>query len=120
MLVQCAGIRSVRAYDRLPAALERFARDAVAAHGVPVLPMVDAAAAVRERDIIVTATEISKQPRRVIPPERFRAGAFCVPVDFDAMFTPDAVRSMDLFYTDDVAQMDCSRSNGCFRATPPV
>jgi len=75
---------------------------------------------VREADIIVTATEIRKHPAPSIRPEWIKPGAFCMPVDFDAQFTPEAIRAMDLFYTDDAAQMEFYRSAGYFQATPKV
>jgi ornithine cyclodeaminase/alanine dehydrogenase-like protein (mu-crystallin family) len=41
-------------------------------------------------------------------------------VHFDSQFTPEAIRAMDLLYTDDTAQMDYYRSMGYFQTTPKV
>ncbi len=120
MRVQFPGLRRVVAYDTTPASLSRYLHDVQAVHGAPVVPASHTEAAVREADIIVTATEIRKQAAPMIRPEWIKAGAFCIPVDFDSQFTPEAIRAMDLLYTDDTAQMDYYRSMGYFQTTPKV
>ncbi len=40
-----------------------------------------------------------------------------MPIDFDAQFTPEAIRAMDLLYTDDVAQMEHYRTMGYFHTS---
>jgi ornithine cyclodeaminase/alanine dehydrogenase-like protein (mu-crystallin family) len=118
MLVQFPGIVRVAAYDRVRTNLDRFAQEMRARHGVPVVAAVDTASALLDADIIVTATEILKDPAPVIPPEWIKHGAFCMPVDFDSLFRPEAIRAMDLLYTDDVAQMEYYRTIGYFRSGP--
>ncbi len=120
MLVQFPGIRLVKAYDRSLANLVAYVREMQAVHGVQVVAATDCETAARDADIIVTATDILKQPAPVIRPEWIKPGAFCMPVDFDAQFTPEAMRTMDLLYTDDVAQMEFYRTMGYFRDTPKV
>ncbi|HSB71379.1 MAG TPA: ornithine cyclodeaminase family protein [Candidatus Methylomirabilis sp.] len=120
MLVQFPGIRRVVAYDQRPAALTRYVQEMQARRGVSVRAATDCESAVREADILVTATEILKQPRPVIRPEWIRPGACCMPIDFDAQFTPEAVRAMDLFYTDDTVQMEYYRGLGYFDNLPDV
>lgn len=120
MLVQFPGLRLVKAYDRTPANLTRYLQEMQAVHRVQLVAAGGYESAVRDADIIVTATDIRKQPAPAIRREWIRPGAFCMPVDFDAQFTPDAMRAMDLFYTDDVAQMEFYRTLGYFQATPAV
>ncbi len=120
MRVQFPRLRRVVAYDATPASLSRYLHDVQAEHGAPVAAASHTEAAVREADIIVTATEIRKQAAPIIRPEWIKPGAFCMPVDFDSQFTPEAIRAMDLLYTDDTAQMDYYRSVGYFQATPKV
>ena len=120
MLVQFPGLRRVLAYDRTPANLARYAAEMQAAFGVEVVAVSDAESAVREGDIIVTAAGTLKRPTPVILAEWVKAGAFCMPVDYDCLFTPQAIHAMDLFYTDDVTQMEFYRSTGYFRTTPRV
>ncbi|MBI4574219.1 MAG: ornithine cyclodeaminase family protein [candidate division NC10 bacterium] len=118
MLVQFPGIHLVKAYDRVRANQERFVQEMQAAYGGKMVAAEDCESAVRNADIIVTAAEILKQPRPVIRPDWIKPGAFCMPVDFDSLFTPEAIRAMNLFYTDDVAQMEFYRTMGYFGATP--
>jgi len=118
MLTQCSAIRRIVAYDRIPAHLDRYVRGMQAIHKVPVSRASDIETAVRGADIIVTATEIRKHPAPVIRPEWIKPGAFCMTVDFDAQFTPGAIGSMDLLYTDDAPQMEFYRTMGYFSATP--
>lgn len=120
MLAQFPGLRQVTIHDRRPGAAARYAGEmgARCARPIAVAPTCDAA--VRGADIIVTATEIRKPPEPVIRAEWIRPGAFCMPVDFDAQFTPEAMRAMDLLVTDDLAQFEHYRSLGYFQATPPV
>jgi ornithine cyclodeaminase/alanine dehydrogenase len=118
MLAQFPGIIRVEAYDRRPENLQRFQEEMQVSHGVRVVAAPSCEDAVRHGDIIVTASEILKQPRPVIRPEWIRPGAFCMPVDFDSLFTPKAIRAMDLFYTDDEAQMAYYRTMGYFAMTP--
>jgi len=110
MLIQFPGLRRVVAYDATPARLTRYLHEMQALHGIPVVPASHTEAAVREADIIVTATEIRKQPAPIIRAEWINPGAFCMPVDFDSQFTPEAIRAMDVFYTDDTGQMEFYRT----------
>jgi ornithine cyclodeaminase/alanine dehydrogenase len=120
MLVQFPRIRRVVAFDSTAANLTRYRQEMQALHRVSVVPASGTEPAVREADIIVTATEIRKQPAPSIRPEWIKPGAFCMPVDFDSQFTPGAIRAMDLFYTDDLVQMEFYRSAGYFQTTPKV
>ncbi|MFT7464558.1 MAG: ornithine cyclodeaminase/alanine dehydrogenase-like protein (mu-crystallin family) [Pseudohongiellaceae bacterium] len=68
--------------------------------------------------IIVTSLPIVHEPSPVIEPEWIQTGTLCVPLDFDASFTPAAFERADLFVTDDKAQFDRYRSNGHFKGVP--
>ncbi len=120
MLVQFPGLRRVLAYDRTPTNLARYAVEMHAAFDVDVVAAASTESAVRGADIIVTAAGTLKKPTPVISAEWIKAGAFCMPVDYDCLFTSDAIRAMDLFYTDDVAQMESYRTLGYFGTTPKV
>ncbi len=120
MLVQFPTLRLVKAYDRVQANLGRFVQEMQATHGIKMVAAEDCEMAVRDADILVTAAEILKHPTPVIRPEWIKPGAFCMAVDFDSQFTPEAIGAMDLFYTDDVAQMGFYRTLGYFQATPAV
>jgi len=118
MLTQFPGIVRVHVHDRVQANLMRFVQEMSGTHRVKVHAEHDCERAVRGADIIVTATEIRKHPTPVIRPEWIKPGAFCMTVDFDAQFTPEAIGSMDLFHTDDAPQMEFYRTMGYFSATP--
>jgi ornithine cyclodeaminase/alanine dehydrogenase-like protein (mu-crystallin family) len=120
MLVQFPGLRRVLAYDRVSATLACYAAEMHAAFGVEVVAAPDTESAVREADIIVTAAGTLKKPTPVIQAEWIKPSAFCMPVDYDCLFTSEAIQAMDLFYTDDVAQMEYYRTIGYFRTTPAV
>jgi ornithine cyclodeaminase/alanine dehydrogenase-like protein (mu-crystallin family) len=120
MTTQCPSLRDALAYDRRRDAAERFAAEMADRHRIAVAVCDDPQGAVASADIIVTATEIRKDPAPVIRAEWVRPGAFCMSVDFDAQFTPEAMRGMDLLATDDVPQLEQYRAMGYFRATPPV
>ena len=120
MLAQFPAIRRVEAYDRVGPSLSRFVREAQSSVRADVVAAANCEHAVRSGDIIVTTTEILKHPAPVIRAEWIRPGAFCMPVDFDSQFTPEAIRSMDLFYSDDAPQMEFYRTMGYFKSTPKV
>ncbi len=118
MLTQFRSIICVQAYDRTEANLARFIQEMHATHGLPFLASLTCENAVTSADIIVTATEVQKRPAPTIRPEWIKSGAFCVTMDFDAQFTPEAIRSMDLFYSDDTPQMEFFRTMAYFTTTP--
>ncbi len=120
MLAQFPGLQRVTVHDRRPDAAARYAEEMGGRCGRPITVAPTCEAAVRGADIIVTATEIRKPPEPVIRAEWLQPGAFCMPVDFDAQFTPEAIRAMDLLVTDDLAQFEHYRRLGYFQSTPPV
>jgi ornithine cyclodeaminase/alanine dehydrogenase-like protein (mu-crystallin family) len=61
--------------------------------------------AVREMDIVVTASPIKKNPDPVIENSWFKQGAFGAPVDFDSYWKQEVLQNVDLFATDDLAQL---------------
>lgn len=68
--------------------------------------------------IIVTSLPIVHEPNPVIEPDWIQTGTLCVPLDFDASFTPAAFARADLFVTDDKAQFDRYRGKGYFKDAP--
>ncbi len=120
MLVQFPSLRVVTAYDNRRTRLLRFVEEMQPQCRAELVAAHDCEAAVRDADIIVTATEILRQPKPAIHPEWIKPGAFCMTIDYDAQFSPEAVERMDLFYTDDTAQLDHARSIGYLRGIPKV
>jgi ornithine cyclodeaminase/alanine dehydrogenase-like protein (mu-crystallin family) len=60
---------------------------------------------VQNSDIIVTATRLLKNPKKIIEPEWFQEGAFGAPVDYDCYWKDEVFDLADKFCTDDVAQL---------------
>jgi len=114
------GIASVRAYDPDTARAADFAAGVRARHGVAVTVVADPEAAVRGADVVVTAGPILRTPHATIRAGWLAAGAFASAVDFDSYWHPDALRELDLFTTDDRAQLEHFREIGYFRDIPPV
>jgi ornithine cyclodeaminase/alanine dehydrogenase-like protein (mu-crystallin family) len=120
MLVQFPSIRRVTAYDSRRAQLLRFVEEMQPECGAQLVATEDCETAVKNAEIIVTATEILKQPKPSIRPTWIKPGAFYMAIDYDAQFPPEAVEMMDLFYTDDTAQMEYARTIGYLRNIPKV
>ncbi len=76
--------------------------------------------AVSGADIIVTAGPILRQPRPVIEPGWFAAGALGVALDYDSYWLPETMRAADLFITDDRSQLLHTRSEGYFKDVPEI
>ena len=111
-------IHTVHAYDVDRAAAVRFAAG-TACSQFEVKVVETPESAVRESDVVVTSGPIRVQPSPTIPEAWLKPGVFCAPVDFDSYFTGGAMRAMDLFATDDLAQFEYYRSLGYFKEAPP-
>ncbi|MCX6565612.1 MAG: ornithine cyclodeaminase family protein [Candidatus Aminicenantes bacterium] len=109
----------VKAFDIRPAAAADFARRAEEFFGVDVEVVASAAAAARDCDLVVTAGTILKNPRPVLGEKEFARGAFVSAVDYDSVWTGEAMRAVDIFVMDDLAQMASFRDQGYFRSLPP-
>lgn len=111
-------LAEVLAYDINPAAAQAYAEYARARHDLPVTVCRTPEDAVREADIVVTATPIRRHPTPVIAAAWLRAGVFLCTLDFDSAVTPEAFAAADLLCSDDVAQLDHYREEGYFGGVP--
>ncbi len=107
---------AVRVFDTNEQAAQRFVED-TSSTGVEVVKTPEDA--VRDMDIVVTTRPINLNPQPIIPLEWLKPGGFYAPVDYDASFCGDALRAMDLFVTDDIAQFEYHRAKGYFRNVHP-
>jgi ornithine cyclodeaminase/alanine dehydrogenase-like protein (mu-crystallin family) len=114
------GIETVRAYDVLPAALERFAQEMPAAHGVDVIPCEGPRDVAEGAQIVITGGYIQPDADRVMEAEWLTPGATAVAIDYDCYWTPQAIHDVDGFFTDDVRQMEHLKEYGYFVDTPPA
>lgn len=111
-------LERVHAYDIDAGRTRAFAEEMRERLGLEVVPVPSPEAAVREMDLVVTSGPILKHPTPIIAAGWLAPGAFASPVDFDSYWAPEALAQVDLFVTDDVAQMDYYRTMGYFSTTP--
>lgn len=68
--------------------------------------------------VIVSSVPIVKKPNPFIEPDWLQTGTLCVPLDFDAAFTPASFHHADLLVTDDSAQYAHYKTKGHFVGCP--
>ena len=112
----CAGLGTVRAFDIVPEALQRYAAEMTAEHGVAVLQCRSPREAIENADIVVTCGPITSNPDRVIEPGWLSPGTLAVTLDYDCYWQPAALRAVDALYTDDRAQLEHLKEYGYFAA----
>jgi len=108
----------VHAYDIVPERATRYAEEMRAKLALDIVAVTRPEDAVREMDLVVTSGPILKHPTPMIPAGWLAPGAFASAVDFDSYWTPEALAELDLFATDDTAQMTYYREVGYFARTP--
>lgn len=113
-------IKKATAYDIDRNAREAYAREMSAQLGLEVIPVGDPKAAVVGSDIVVTAGPILRKPHATIQPGWLGEGCFASLVDFDSYWHPNALREVDKFCTDDVAQLEHYCALGYFQNIPAV
>lgn len=102
-------------------AVEAFRRDVTKAHSLEVKAVASPELAVRDADVVVTATtwpRVNGEPPVV--PEWLPPGAFASVVDLDASWTGAAVAQFARRFTDDLPTMTVAREKGTFRGWPEV
>lgn len=110
----------VMAYDTRSEAGEMFAQEMSAAFDLDVRPVKTPRDAVAGCDIVVTAGPILKVPHAAIQPGWLEQGAFASLVDYDSYWSREALREADKFCTDDVPQLEYTKTTGYFQDIPPV
>ena len=113
-------LKEVFAYDLHPKAVETYRQKVAAKLGLTVTPVATPREAVTGRDLVVTAGPILKEPHKTIKAGWLDEGAFASLVDFDSYWDPAAMKEVDKFCTDDVAQFAYYQSVGYFQDTPPI
>ena len=97
---------------------ERFAAEMGARLGLPITVVGEARSAVAGLDLVVTSGPILKHPQPAIEPGWLAPGAFASLVDFDSYWQGAALAEADRLATDDHAQFNYYRTQGCFQTTP--
>jgi ornithine cyclodeaminase/alanine dehydrogenase len=112
-------LKRVVAYDHKVDNARRYA-DEVRSWGLDVVVAEDPRSAVSGCDVVVTAGPIVRVPRATIKAGWLDAGAFASLVDFDSFWDAAALREVDKFCTDDLAQLEHYCSIGYFQDIPKV
>lgn len=112
-------IEQVLAYDVDTRAAEQYASEMAGKLGLAVKVVDSPEKAVRDMDVVVTSGPIIRKPTPVIENDWLRPGAFAAPVDFDSYWKGDVLRGVDIFATDDVAQLFYYQGIGYFQSIPP-
>ncbi|MBN2409033.1 MAG: ornithine cyclodeaminase family protein [Candidatus Aminicenantes bacterium] len=113
-------LRRVKAYDTDFQTRSRYAREMSLRLDLDVIPVDTPKDAVAGADIVITAGPLLKTPHATIPPGWLAEGAFASLVDYDSYWSRAALKEVDKFCTDDVPQLEYSKTLGYFQDIPPV
>jgi ornithine cyclodeaminase/alanine dehydrogenase len=113
-------LKKVVTYDINPKAARRFADDMASQFGLEVIVVDNPRGAVNGCDLVVTAGPILKTPHGTIKAGWMDEGAFASLVDFDSYWHPDAIKEVDKFCTDDIAQLYHYKEAGYFQDILPI
>jgi ornithine cyclodeaminase/alanine dehydrogenase len=120
LTVVCKSLEEVKAYDISKQNLRKYVEEMMARHGLGVVAVDSSRKAVENCDIVVTSGPILKHPQPLIEASWFKDGGFACPLDFDSYWKPEAMYSMDKFFTDDIEQLRYYRQQGYFAEIPEV
>jgi ornithine cyclodeaminase/alanine dehydrogenase len=113
-------LEKVLAYDTSKETVEKYAEYVSDQFGLEVEVVGQPKDAVVGCDMVVTAGPILKVPHATIQAGWMGEGAFASLVDFDSYWHPDALKEVDKFCTDDLAQFKYYQSVGYFKDVPPL
>jgi len=116
----CNNMELVKAYDINERALQDYAKQMTALHGIETIPVESPKKAIEGCDIVVTSGPILKKPQPVIEKSWFKDGGLACPLDFDSYWKPETMHSMNKFCTDDRDQFGYYRSQGYFTDVPQI
>jgi ornithine cyclodeaminase/alanine dehydrogenase len=89
------------------------------AHPVKIKTVDSAADAVRDADVIVTATRLTDKPDPDVPESWVRSGALAIAFDLDAVLDPELFERADRVYVDSVADVEGLMARGLLRGGLP-
>ena len=113
-------IKTVRAFDVNPDAMQQYAKDIRSQLDLEVVPAATPRDAVSGCDIVVTAGPILKTPHATIKAGWLDEGAFASLVDYDSYWDPAAMAQAAKFCTDDTAQLRLYQQMGYFKNIPEI
>jgi ornithine cyclodeaminase/alanine dehydrogenase-like protein (mu-crystallin family) len=112
----CPELAEIQAFDIVPEALQRYAAEMTARHGLTVRSCPSPREAIAGADIVVTCGPITASPERVIEPGWLAPGALAVTLDYDCYWRAEALAAVDALYTDDQPQLEHLKHYGYFGA----
>lgn len=115
LLAVFPGTERMLAYDVNPEIQAQFADEIMTTFDVASVIPPEPQEACEGAHVIVTSLPIVKNPQPVIEPDWLQTGTLCVPLDFDASFTPASFARAELFVTDDLEQFRRYQSLGYFK-----
>ncbi len=113
-------IKQVVGYDIRPEASAAFVREVKEQYGLDARVAQAPREAVEGMDLVVTAGPIVLKPHATVKAGWLVPGAFASLVDYDSSWDRAALREIDKFVTDDVAQLEYYREHGYFQDIPPL
>jgi ornithine cyclodeaminase/alanine dehydrogenase len=113
-------LEKVFAYDVDESAVKAYAQEISDRFKLEVEIVSEPADAVKGCDMVVTAGPILKVPHATIQAGWMEEGAFASLVDFDSYWHRAALKEVDKFCTDDLAQFEYYKGAGYFQNVPAV
>ncbi len=86
---------------------------------VRIEPVAEPADAVRDADVLVSATRVTAEPEPIVWADWIRSGALVLPLDLDAVFDPEVFERADRVYVDSPDDLEQFRAKGLFAAGLP-
>lgn len=113
-------LREVRCYDRIREASDTFAQE-MAQHlpGLRFVRCESACEAVKLADVAVSAIPIVFSPEPDLQAGMLMQGGLAVALDYDSVWSSDAMRECDKFCSDDVDQLLATKAQGHYFAGIP-
>lgn len=111
-------LKTVRAFDVRAKVATTFARELGPKFGVKVAVADSAQAAVDGSDVVISGGPIINPPQPTIEPSWLAEGVVGVAIDYDAYWTPAAMKTMNLIVTDDRGQIEHLKEYGFFLGVP--
>ncbi len=116
------GLRTVRIFDIRHSQAVRASKGwrGRLSRRVRIEPVQSVEQAVRDADVIVSATAITDRPEPSVSAEMIRGGALILPLDLDAVFEPAVFEQADRVYVDSAENLDRLRDQGLFKGGLPA
>ena len=99
-------LKKIKVFDKYPEVADALVRDYQDRHPFEIVKAETVEEAVRDSDVVVTATAILQEPNPLIRDSWIKKGAFLAPVDFDSVFEWETFKRADKFLVDSLDEMN--------------